>query len=303
MLCYKINQQLETIDYSTDTNLMIYVLSKKEATEKASELKLLDRENFYEQSLRFCKAEESKGWIIGSFYIPSKKDKKNPIAFVYMLNKEKIVFIDDSGFVNEKLKIIADNETWDQPSTGLFWADFLDTLIEKDAIYITELESQMNSIEEEILHNAFNKNFNNTMSLIRKKLMLFSNYYLQLAELGSVFLEDDNHFFDAQSIRMFELFVDRVNRLKEEIKMLRDFSMEIRDVYQSTLDMRQNEIMKILTIVTTIFMPLSLIAAWYGMNFKYMPELVWEYGYIVIIVISIVTLVLCVWMMKKKKFW
>lgn len=303
MQCYKINQQLEESHYLTETNNMIYVLSKKEATEKLTELNLIAREELYEQSLRFCKAEESKGWIIGSFYIPSKKDKKNPIAFVYMINKEKVVFIDDSGYVNEKLKVIAENENWDQPSTGLFWADFLDTLIEKDAIYITELENQMNSIEDEVLHNAFNKDFNHTMSLIRKKIMLFSNYYLQLADLGSVFLEDDNHFFDEQSSRMFELFIDRVNRLKEEIKMLRDYSMEIRDVYQSTVDMRQNEIMKILTIVTTIFMPLSLIAAWYGMNFKYMPELVWEYGYIVIIILSVIILGLCIWMMKKKKFW
>ena len=48
--------------------------------------------------------------------------------------------------------------------------------------------------------------------------------------------------------------------------MLKEYSMQLREMHQAQVDMRQNEIMKFLTIVTTIFMPLSLIAGWYGMN-------------------------------------
>ena len=72
---------------------------------------------------------------------------------------------------------------------------------------------------------------------------------------------------------VFQLLTERVNRLHDETLMLRDYCVQIREVYQSLIDERQNEIMKLLTIVTTIVLPLSLVAGWYGMNFTNMPEL------------------------------
>ena len=61
--------------------------------------------------------------------------------------------------------------------------------------------------------------------------------------------------------------------------------------------------MKILTIVTTVFLPLSLVAGWYGMNFTGMTELGWQYGYPAVIAASVVIVLLTLWIMKKKKFW
>ena len=57
------------------------------------------------------------------------------------------------------------------------------------------------------------------------------------------------------------------------------------------------------TVVTTIFLPLSLVAGWYGMNFRNMPELTWKYGYIAVIAFSILIVLICLLIMKKKKFW
>ena len=79
--------------------------------------------------------------------------------------------------------------------------------------------------------------------------------------------------------------------------------MQLREMHQTQVDMHQNQIMKFLTIVTTIFMPLTLIAGWYGMNFVNMPELSWKYGYLMVGVISAAVLVLGLWICKKKKFW
>ncbi|MGJ5623990.1 hypothetical protein MYD03_00160 [Mediterraneibacter gnavus] len=57
------------------------------------------------------------------------------------------------------------------------------------------------------------------------------------------------------------------------VQTLKEYSMQLREMHQTQIDIRQNEIMKVLTIVTTLFMPLTLIAGWYGMNFAHMPEL------------------------------
>ena len=85
--------------------------------------------------------------------------------------------------------------------------------------------------------------------------------------------------------------------------MLREYGLQVRELFQAEIDIHQNNIMKTLTIVTTIFLPLTLVAGWYGMNFANMPELTWKYGYPSVIVISVLMVLVCLWVMKKKKFW
>ena len=102
--------------------------------------------------------------------------------------------------------------------------------------------------------------------------------------------------------RCCQLFMERCQRLQQEIQVLREYAMQVQDVYQAEIEIRQNSIMKLLTIVTTIFLPLSLIAGWYGMNFEHMPELEWVYSYPVVIGVSILIVILSLIYFKKKKF-
>ena len=83
--------------------------------------------------------------------------------------------------------------------------------------------------------------------------------------------------------------------------MLREYSTQVREVYQAQIEIRQNKIMKTLTIVTTICLPLTLIAGWYGMNFRRMPELSWKYGYPAVILLSLCIVALSLYLCRKKK--
>ena len=158
-------------------------------------------------------------------------------------------------------------------------------------------------LEDMVLEKGSDIPFNHEISGYRRKVSLFSHYYLQLADVSSILCEDDNHIFKEKEKRSFSLFTERVNRLHDETLMLRDYCVQIREVYQSLIDERQNEIMKLLTIVTTIVLPLSLVAGWYGMNFTNMPELTWHYGYGFIILLSVAITILNILYFKKKKFW
>ena len=91
-----------------------------------------------------------------------------------------------------------------------------------------------------------------------------------------------------------------MERLRSTASYLRDYSVQIRDLNQQNNETRQNNIMTILTIVTSIFMPLTLIAGWYGMNFKYMPELNSVYAYPLVILISVLIVLVSLWYFKKK---
>ena len=94
----------------------------------------------------------------------------------------------------------------------------------------------------------------------------------------------------------------RVELLQNHVHLLRENVLQIRELYQSMQDARQNKIMVVITIVTTIFLPLTLITGWYGMNFVYMPELQWRYGYFVVIMTSLIIVIAEIIYFKKKKF-
>lgn len=280
----------------------VEILTKKEAFEAADEEDRSLLERLLNQSIRFCKLEEWPGCLTGTFYIPSRSMHKSHTGFYYIIRGERVTFIDDSGLALERIKEMAETQTWRTPGAGAFFGDFLEHIIRGDALFITELEDRLAKLEDQVLSGE-NADFNHVISSYRRKIMVFAHYYLQLSDMGSVLQEDDNHFFSGEENRIFRLFVDRVNRLGEQAQMLREYSVQIREVYQSQIDVRQNQIMKVLTIVTTVFLPLSLIAAWYGMNFKYMPELGWRYGYGGVAVLSLLVLGLCIWLFRKKKFW
>ena len=78
--------------------------------------------------------------------------------------------------------------------------------------------------------------------------------------------------------------------------------VQLRDLIQVQMDVKQNRIMTLLTVITSIFLPLTLIAGWYGMNFKYMPELNWKLGYPAVILVSIAIVVGCVRWFRKEKW-
>ena len=122
-------------------------------------------------------------------------------------------------------------------------------------------------------------------------------------DIGDELSVNEEDFFDDDALRMFRIYTERVSRLSEETQQLREYAMQVQDVYQSEIGIRQNDVMKMLTIVTTIFLPLTLIAGWYGMNFRYMPELHYKYAYPAVIIISILIVVICLIIFKKKKYW
>ena len=81
---------------------------------------------------------------------------------------------------------------------------------------------------------------------------------------------------------------------------MRDYTLQVQDLYKSHLDIKQNHIITMLTVITSIFMPLNLITGWFGMNFTNMFGL--KNGYPFVVVICIVIVISCLLFFKKKKW-
>lgn len=91
-------------------------------------------------------------------------------------------------------------------------------------------------------------------------------------------------------------------QLVDNIETSRDILSEMIDVYLSSINNKTNEIMKVLTIIATIFMPLTFLVGLYGMNFKYFPEIYWKYGYLLFWMIAGVIIISMLFYFKKKKW-
>ena len=164
------------------------------------------------------------------------------------------------------------------------------------------LEDQLAQMEDRGLSGELD-GFNAQVSRLRKEAAAWFRYYDQLDDVACELEENENGFFSTNETRLFHMLEKRLGRLRNEAQLLREYCLQVRELFQAEIDIRQNRIMKILTIVTTIFLPLSLLAGWYGMNFTGMPELTWKYGYPAVIAVSILVVAVCLWIMKKKKFW
>ena len=180
--------------------------------------------------------------------------------------------------------------------------DFYLALIMDDLIYIQNMEERSSGLEQMVLDNRTDK-FIRQMSLLRKELNQHNRYYAQMNDMVATLQENTTDLLDEGSSGRLQYILRRLNRLQEETQMLREYASQVSSEYQAQVDLGQNRIMKLLTIVTTIFMPLSLVAGWYGMNFDNMPELHWAYGYPAVIALSALIVGGCIYYFKKKRYW
>lgn len=179
---------------------------------------------------------------------------------------------------------------------------FLESLIFGDNKALEDAEFEINRMEECVLRDIAGKDFNMELLHKKKELLMLRNYYEQLIDIGEALEENENEIFDSEDLRYFKIFTDKAVRLRENVDTLRDSIVHLRDAYQAYLDLKLNETMKIFTVLTAIFFPLTVIVGWYGMNFKSMPEFDWKYGYIYVILLSVVVVSALIITVKRKKW-
>ena len=120
--------------------------------------------------------------------------------------------------------------------------------------------------------------------------------------IGEALEDNENEIFDENYLRYISNFTKKTVRLRDDVELLRGSVVHLQDAYQSFIDLKTNHTMQIFTVVSTIFFPLTVIVGWYGMNFKYMPEIQWRYGYVFVIALSVIVVTVLAIIGKKKKW-
>lgn len=250
---------------------------------------------------KMSKAEVNYDSLTGGFFIPDRMDIiEHAHRFAFALDEKGIVFIDHDKYAAKLLKRISITKKWKDPSLERFIYDVMELIIHKDPVLLEQYEDEISNIED--LIRAGDIEDIDRIDEIRSELLKLRTHYEQLINIGQELSENENDFFDENKLRFFDMFTNRVIRLQNIVSSLRDYTAQVRELYQAELAVKQNRIMTILTVVTTIFMPLTLLVGWYGMNFKYMPELESPIAYPIVIVISLVIIIGSLIYFKAKKW-
>ena len=240
--------------------------------------------------------------LTGCFAIPDFTSIESPPhTFDFAIDERGIVILDDDGTAQKILDRIQASKRWKFPSLERFLYDFLEGIVSGDLISLERYEKEMVAMEDRILEGNLEGVMERLVD-IRSELLDLRTHYEQLIDLGQELEENENAFFSSKNLRFFRLFIERTSRLQSNVAALREHTMQIRDLYHSQLELRQNRNMSFLTIIATIFMPLTLITGWYGMNFTHMPELDSPYAYPIVAIVCVTIVVTCLIILKKKKW-
>lgn len=280
----------------------VAVVTKEEFQEKSALFDLgVDMEIEYEDAA-VSKIEVNYDSLTGTFYIPDRADLTGDgHGFAYALDEKGIVFINDDGTAQSLIDAVRKSRKWRNPSLERFIYDFLERMVSQDLPLFEKYEDRLGILEDRILEGDM-KDIVEDILDIRTELGIFHTHYEQLLDLCQELLENENNFFKVENLRYFEMFSNRVDRLNDIVSSLRERAMQVRDLHDSQLNVRQNKISTMLAIIASIFLPLTLLVGWYGMNFRYMPELEYRYSYPILVGVCVLIVVLNIIFFKIKKW-
>ncbi len=177
----------------------------------------------------------------------------------------------------------------------------IDTVVDNYFVIMEQVGDSMADIEERLLIDASKESFDAVYHFKREILAVRRSTW-PLREVVYRLERDDLPLITKDTQVFLRDVYDHMIQVIDTVETYRDLLSGMVDLYHSTVSTRTNDVMKVLTLISTIFIPLTFIAGVYGMNFEVMPELSWTYGYPVVWGIMIVMAIMMVLAFKRKKW-
>lgn len=246
------------------------------------------------------KVERYNTYVQGILHIPAKDSGRFPaVKLAFHLDGTGLSMVEDGKMLEKFFHQMEKTPVGACSLTG-FLLTVLNMLVEDDEVDLEKLEDKLARIEENLLHKLPD-NFYPSVIQYRKELAALRSFYEQLINIGEQMQAGLDQQDDEREYNGWRMFIARCDRLHDHVEMLKEYLLQIRELYQSQIDVQQNRVMTFLTVVTTIFMPLTLITGWFGMNFPNMFLMQKPYGYLIVIGVSIALVAAEFYYFRKKK--
>lgn len=177
----------------------------------------------------------------------------------------------------------------------------VDAVVDEYFLILETVGEKMEVMEEELVANPTPQTLQNIHDM-KREMIFFRKQVWPLRELVSGLSKGESSLIQESTGIYLRDVYDHTIQIIDTIESLRDMLSGMLDIYLSTLSNKMNEVMKVLTIIATIFIPLTFVAGIYGMNFKYMPELEWRLGYPIVWGVMIVIVGSLVFYFKRKRW-
>ena len=182
----------------------------------------------------------------------------------------------------------------------LFFA-LLDAIVDHYFVVLDHTEERLEQLENEIYsepthHLAYQ------IQQLRKEIINLRSWMAPVRELIGRLISTESPLISKDTQIFLRDAQDHANEINETLHIQREMAFSLMEMYMSSVSNRMNEVMKVLTIMASIFIPLTFIAGIYGMNFNYMPELQWKYGYFLILGLMLAIFLALVVYFKKKRW-
>lgn len=176
----------------------------------------------------------------------------------------------------------------------------IDAIVDNYFVVLEEVGEQIERLEEEVEINPQRRTLNSIHQLKREMIFLRKAVW-PLREVAAALERGESPLIkDTTRVYMRDIY-DHIIQVMDIIETYRDMLSGMFDIYLSSISNRLNEVMKFLTVIGTIFLPLTFIVGLYGMNFQNMPELKWEWGYYAVLVLmGVITFAMMIFFRKKK---
>ena len=268
-------------NYGLDSAIVDLLLKEKV---KKSYVAVEDTYTFIILDLLDMKGKLDSSDLIG-FYI-----EKNRLIIVDLYDRDKSTSRAFKKMIGKKLS---------SRSPGRAIKHFISFLVASHTRVFDQIKNSTSKIEDSINKNKIKNDKLGEISANRHKALNLYTSYERLLDTIEILVENENEIFDETDIKHLKSLAYRIERYSSNISYLSDYISNVKDSYDSKMDLSLNSTMKFLTIVTTIFTPITVLTGWYGMNFENMPELSWEFGYLYIIGLSLLSLFICYKLFKK----
>lgn len=210
--------------------------------------------------------------------------------------------LDTTLFDNIRIKLRSKtNQTLRKEGPDYLMYRLIDTIVDEYFVTLEELGDQIEEIEESIITNPTPQSAR-TIYKIKREMLLVRKAIWPMRELLSHLAHTENNRISKFTMIYLRDVYDHTVQAIDSLETFREMLSSMLDVYLSSITNRMNEIMKTLTIITTIFIPITALASVYGMNFHYIPGLDWQFGYIAVLG-SMGLIAFCMLLYFKYKKW
>lgn len=177
----------------------------------------------------------------------------------------------------------------------------MDVVVDHYFVIIDKIEDTLETMEEKLITHPDSQDMIE-MQRLKRTMIELRKVISPLRELVNMIPKLETPLIQKETLLYFRDIYDHTVRIVEAIEIFRDNLSSLIEIYLSSLSNKMNEIMKVLTMFSTIFIPLTYLAGIYGMNFKHFPELQWEWGYPAFWIVNLVVMLLLLSYFRNKKW-